>query len=212
MDPGDGSIGMTANHVGFRAHAYGELAAFLGGAPEAQPTAPPARPPAYPRTWQALCDLAAAFAASPRDTIASTYVRLFVNAPGGIPAPPYASYYLDGGLLGPSSTWVASEYARQALELAPDAGQPADFVASECEFLAFLARHQWAALAIGDEAARRMAAQAEERFFRQHLCLWLPQFARALRAAAPDGVFAHAADLLEALCLEEAERLDRAGV
>ncbi len=171
-----------------------------------------AEAPDYPRTQAALRDLCRVFAAEPRVALEAELVRLCVNAPGGVPAPPYASWYLDGALLGPSREWAAEQYRRQGLAAAADAGQPADFIAVEFEYLYFLCRHQRAARLTGDAAALASASRAEAEFFRQHLSRWLPLFARDLAAAAaPAGAFARAGEALAAFCAEETGRLRRLG-
>lgn len=191
-----------------RAWVYHEVGGLFDRLPEALPAAAPDDMGVYPCTHAAIAALAHEFAGRSRVEVEAEQVRLFVNAPGGVPAPPYASYYLDGTLLGPTCAWVADEYRRHALELDAQAGQPADFVGAELEYLYFLCRHQIAARLTGDQAARLSAARAEAHFFRAHLLAWLPRFLRDVRSAAPGGVFARAAELLEAFCREENARLD----
>jgi TorA maturation chaperone TorD len=48
-------------------------------------------------------------------SIQVNYVELFVSNPGGLPAPPYAGFALDGALLGPSATELVAFLARRAL-------------------------------------------------------------------------------------------------
>ena len=163
----------------------------------------------YPRTQQAIRALCREFPSHSHAALESELVRLCVNAPGGIPAPPYASYYLDGSLLGPSRDWVAEQYRRQGLETGADAGQPADFVAIELEYLYFLCRHQRAARLTRDEAAYAAAWEAEAEFLREHLCRWLPRFAGSLaEASPPPSVFGLVAQVLTAFCGEVQARLD----
>ncbi|UCH25964.1 MAG: molecular chaperone TorD family protein [Trueperaceae bacterium] len=49
------------------------------------------------------------------DVIRASYVELFVSNPGGLPAPPYTGYALDGALLGPSTRELLTFLARNAL-------------------------------------------------------------------------------------------------
>lgn len=194
-----------------RSWTYRELGGLFDSVPEELSFEEPAAP-AYPRTQGALRALCRAFATVSRAALESELVRLCVNAPGGVPAPPYASYYLDGSLLGPAREWAAEQYRRQGLAAAADAGQPADFIAIEFEYLYFLGRHQRAARLTGDAAALAAAARAEADFFRQHVARWLPVFARDLAAAAEaGGVFAWAGVALGAFCAEEQARLAALG-
>jgi TorA maturation chaperone TorD len=156
--------------------------------------------------------LAAIFAGEPPlaeagDDLEVERVRLFVNAAGGVPAPPYASWYLDGTLGGPSTAGVLEAYAAQCLEVAPDGGQPPDHIAVELEFLHLLCRHQLAARATRDAPALAAARAAETAFLSGHFRRWVPRFAAAIRGAAPGPLFASAADALTALCGEEAHPL-----
>jgi TorA maturation chaperone TorD len=138
---------------------------------------------------------------------AADYVRLFVVARQSVTAPLYASWYLDGALLGPSKNWVEREYLAQGVALAEDAEQPADYLSCELEYLFFLARHERAAELTGDEPALQAARSAERRFLDQHLLRWLPAFLRAARDAVPGEVFAAALDDLERFVSEERARL-----
>ncbi len=196
-----------------RCWVYSQVAALFGpiparlepfaasGDPAAGRDGPPPR--ALPRTRAAIAALIAEFGRQPRQQIEVDRVRLFVNAPGGVPAPPYASWYLDRRLMGPSCAWVAEQYRQQGLETAADAGEPADYIGTELEYMHFLCRHVRAARLTGDPAALGPAVAAARRFFDDHLVRWLPQFAARVHAAGPGGVYARVADLLVRFCDEE---------
>lgn len=206
--PSEADPGTDGTNEDTRSWVYRELGGLFDRVPDVLRFEQPAAP-AYPRTQEALRSLCREFEAWPRERLESELVRLCVNAPGGIPAPPYASWYLDGSLLGPSRQWAADQYRAQGLEAGADAGQPADFVAIELEYLYFLCRHQRAARLTRDAPAFQAAARAEADFFRQHVSLWLPRFARDLAAAAaPGGVFARVGQALAAFCAEEEARLE----
>lgn len=67
------------------------------------------------------------------------YTRLFINSgQGPTPAPPYASVYLDGGMLqGGSTEQLAALYRQQGFE--PDGnGEPVDHLSFQLQFLALL--------------------------------------------------------------------------
>lgn len=190
-----------------RAWAYSALAGLFADEPPVLEAPPEAAPESCPLTRRAVAGLLAAVGDETPGDVAADQVRLFVNAAGGVPAPPYASWYLDGTLGGASAAWAAEAYAAQCLEVAEEAGQPADYVGTELEFLHLLCRHQMAARATGDAAALSAAREAESAFLRGHFCRWVPLFAKAMREAAPGPVFAAAAELLDALCAEETGRL-----
>lgn len=180
-----------------------ELAGLFDAVPEALAPLPEAA--GFPRTLDAIRALQAAFAARPREVHQAEHARLFVNAPEGVAAPPYASWYLDGRLLGPAADWVAGEYRRQALELAPDAGQPADFIGTELEYLYFLGRHQRAARWTRDVAGFEATGVAEARML-DHLRRWTPLFLADVRRAAADGLYGRAADVLQTYLVEQSCR------
>jgi TorA maturation chaperone TorD len=161
----------------------------------ANPIAPP--PAEESAVGRAASALMAALAATPRVATEADHVRLFINAPGGAAAPPYASHYLDGELLGPAARFAAEAYARQGLEMDVAAGEPPDALAVELEFLAVLARRERAARGAGDPAALAGIATDRRRFLDDHAARWIPAFVAAIRAADPGPVFAAAATVLD---------------
>lgn len=193
-----------------RAWVYSALAAVFSDAAPALDALPDVSSDGHPLTRRALATLLDALGREPADDLASDQVRLFVNAAGGVPAPPYASWYLDGTISGPTTAHVAEAYATQSLEAAEDAGQPPDYIVTELEFLHLLCRHQLAARATGDAPALAAAREAEAAFLRGHFCCWVPRFAKAMRDAAPGPVFEGVAEVLDALCAEVSRRLVQA--
>lgn len=190
----------------FRAWIYGYLAQLFDGTMENLPEPPDAAGTA-PRIAAAADALRAAVAGSPAEDAQTDHVRLFVNTRQGVAAPPYASWYLDRQLSGPSVRWVERAYADQGLERAPDAGEPPDYVGAELEFLHFLARHEVAARSTGDEPSLRLILDSERTFVLDHLSQWLPAFTTQIRRAAPGPVFAAACTLLSAVVHEDVIRL-----
>lgn len=62
------------------------------------------------------------------------YVRLFINAMPEVPCPPYGSVYLEGSVMGESTLKVAAIYRKYGVA----SEEPADHIAVESEFLAWL--------------------------------------------------------------------------
>jgi len=190
----------------FRAWIYEYLAQLFDGTVDGLPEPPDAAGTA-PRIAAAADALRAAIAASPAEDAQTDHARLFVNTRQGVAAPPYASWYLDRQLVGPSARWVERAYADQGLERAPDAGEPPDYVGAELEFLHFLARHELAARSTGDEQSLRLVLDSEKTFVLDHVSQWLPAFTTHIRNAEPGPVFAAACTLLSAVVREDVIRL-----
>lgn len=189
-----------------RTWVYGEVAALFDAIPNSLGRLGHSDG-SYPATRIAVGALRREFRSRSRETLEAEHVRLFVNAPGGVPAPPYASYYLDGALHGPSCHAAAVQYRRQGLE--PVAGQPADYVGMEFEFLYFLGRHQRAARATHDDEAGAAAACAEAAFFGTHVGVWVPRFAAAIGTATGGrGFYGRLGALLASFCAEERPRIE----
>ncbi len=62
------------------------------------------------------------------------YVRLFINAMPEVPCAPYGSVYLEGAVMGETTLKVAGIYRQYGM----GTDEPADHIAVECEFLAWL--------------------------------------------------------------------------
>ncbi len=68
------------------------------------------------------------------------YTRLFITSgEGKTPAPPYASVYLDGGMLQGKTTEQISLYYKQHGFQPDNDNEPADHISSQLEFLSLLA-------------------------------------------------------------------------
>lgn len=125
--------------------------------------------------------------------------RLFVG-PEALPAPPYASIYLDDDPLhmGPSTLDMRALLHSLGLA-APHGGQPDDFLPYELE--------AWHALTLllDNDAARPAAREALQWLCEEHLGRWLPVFLqRARQAGPPPELLAvlHALDVWRAASLQ----------
>ena len=113
--------------------------------------------------------------------------RLF-EGPGKPVAPPYASYYLHGRLMGPAAVSASRFYLSHDAMPDSDGLVPPDHLALELGFLAHLAARaeRSAARASADEAEAALRASRE--FLEEHLLTWIPGFAEDVVRGA-DGVF-----------------------
>jgi TorA maturation chaperone TorD len=131
-------------------------------------------------------------------------VRLFEAATGGVPAPPYGSWWLEGCLGGETSRAVANFYREEGLQ--PGNG-PADYLSTELELVQFLLRHQRAGRLTGQEETASSARQREHEFISLFLLPWVPDFCTAGRRATTDHFWIAIFDLLETLLHAEQARL-----
>lgn len=131
-------------------------------------------------------------------TLEPAYTSLFINRLGGVPAPPYGSVYLDddGQVMGASSLRVMQSYQQAGLVV--ESPEPPDFLATELEFLYFLAARE------GEDAE---GADVRTIFFQELFLPWIAPFCQRLAAADPHPCYAWAATLLLAFCRQEEERL-----
>ena len=118
--------------------------------------------------------------------------RLFVG-PDALPAPPYASVYLDDDPLhmGPSTLDMRALLHSLGLA-APHGGQPDDFLPYELE--------AWHALTLllDNDTARPAAREALQWLCEEHLGRWLPVFLQRARQAGPPPELLVVLDALDA--------------
>lgn len=133
------------------------------------------------------------------ETLAPAHARLFIG-PFDIQAPPWASLYLDPEkqLMGESSRYAAEAYAEAGLGPVEGPTDAPDHVTHELEFMYFLAYQEHST---GDPAW----LERQVSFWKEHLGIWLPQFARLVRASTNENdVF----NLLSRLTLNLSRSID----
>lgn len=124
-----------------------------------------------------------------------------LEGPGQVPAPPFASFYLHGGqLMGPPALAARQFYLEWQAIPETNGEIPADHIALEMGFLAYLARRARQAITSGE---RSRALQASRDFLQHHVWTWLPSFCQALKEATADPFFTGLAEFAQ-----EAVRLD----
>lgn len=129
-------------------------------------------------------------------------VRLFVNASGGVPAPPYASWWMERTVRGAAAERAAVFYRADGLDTLAGAG-PADSLAVELEYVHYLLQHQRAARATDEPRLEAQAREREARFLQEHVRPWIPAFVRAARSATREETWIAAVELLEAFLAAE---------
>jgi len=109
------------------------------------------------------------------------YVRLFVNAMPELPCAPYGSFYLEGTLFGPSTQKVAAIYRKYGIECS----EPADHIAVESEFLAWL----------HGRTAEDVAVRKDFDYLLSHLRQWSGPFFKTVEEHDRLGYFRRSAEL-----------------
>ncbi len=111
------------------------------------------------------------------------YTRLFIG-PGRAPAPPYASFYLEGEqLMGEEAIKVRKAYLGWRMVPLQLGRVPDDHVALEFAFLGHLSTEGDLALVQRDEARFLQVLRSSEEFLREHMLTWVPTFCRNMAAA-----------------------------
>jgi TorA maturation chaperone TorD len=117
------------------------------------------------------------------------HTRVF-EGPGAPLAPPYASYYLNSGVLvGPETIAVRRAYIERGL--APiDMGRiPDDHISLEFAFLAHLTADALDAFDRDDQEAYKASLAAEAAFVHDHLESWISRFCERIKAGSDDQFF-----------------------
>ncbi|MBN2374577.1 molecular chaperone TorD family protein [bacterium] len=117
-------------------------------------------------------------ASGPLEDMEVEYTRLFISSFNGTPAKPYESVHVEKGriVLGETTVRVREFYRRFGVDLGQHHPEPADHIAIETEFMAYLIEREMSAYLEGniEEADRFRDAQA--RFLMQHLLCWAWNF------------------------------------
>jgi len=136
------------------------------------------------------------------------HVRLFVNALEGVAAPPYASFYHEGRLLGRPAQEALAFYRRFQLGQGPACTDPPDHIAVELEFLRLLCSLQEDCLARGRREEAESFLQDQAEFFFLHLFPWAPSFCRKVLAAGRLAFYSLLAAFTLGFLLEEKKYLE----
>lgn len=130
-------------------------------------------------------------------TLKGEYHRLFVG-PYRLPAPPYASIYLEPGwtLMGPSTLEVLKRYGEAGFRLSPAFKDLPDHVTTELLFMACLVREEAEAWQHGDAEATATILQREKTFLGDHLVQWIPRFSKQILASTEEPFYRLLACLL----------------
>jgi len=147
-------------------------------------------------------------AATP-DEIEARYVELFGHTVRGA-CPPYETEYGEtrGATHVPHDlSRLATFYGAFGLRASQQSHERVDHVASECEFMQFLAYKQAAAEEAGDDRLVEATEKAEHVFLSAHLGRWALAFYRRVADCDPGGVYEAIARLGVAFVKADCERV-----
>lgn len=102
---------------------------------------------------------------------------------------------------------IAGFYRAFGLDVSDRARERVDHVSVELEFMAFLAYKEGHALSSDAEEKVEICRAAQKKFLSDHLCRWVPAFARRLGTEAGDGLYRRLACLAEGFVAFEVEAL-----
>ena len=123
--------------------------------------------------------------------------RLF-EGPGKPVAPPYASYYVFGRLMGPPAIAANRFYLSKEALPETEGSVPSDHVAVELGFMAYLATRAERAFAAGKTQDARSDLDASREFIDEHILTWLPRFIEDVVRGADSDFFAGLARFTDA--------------
>ncbi len=140
------------------------------------------------------------------ESLQTGYTSLFISRLGGVPAPPYGSVYLDNNrLMGASTRQVEHVYANEGLSV-QGAGEPADFLPTELEFLYYLIEQE--SESREDDTVKVQALRSKQAtFLQQFLLPWIPEFClRIQQDAQAHPLYVWASRLLSDFIHQENQR------
>lgn len=124
------------------------------------------------------------------------YSKLYVG-PSQLVAPPYGSYYLDGGqVMGDSTMEVKAYYRRAGFKVMDQIKEPPDHVAIVMNFLAQLAEKEHQLIESGAHERAKQILQMAAEFYLRYPAQWLEEFAENTRKGTHHRFYALGAEIL----------------
>lgn len=116
------------------------------------------------------------------ETLESAYVRLFVSNKNGVPAPPYASFFLEGRMMGQAAIDMKERLEAAELAVGAAANEPPDHFSIMLEYVYYLLSTGW-----HEEQYARLAAA--EALVREDILPWYSMFAKNIAEHDDTGFF-----------------------
>lgn len=147
-----------------------------------------------------------ALLATPVELLAATHNQLFA---GEVPCSPYETEYeFDAFAKARQLADIAGFYRAFGLKVATEDAAPADFIATELDFMSHLAIKQAYADVNGWEDRTAVTRETQRAFLEDHLGHWAPLFCRTLAGLEDvDSFYGAAACLADAFINREIEAL-----
>ena len=125
------------------------------------------------------------------------YTKLFLGPPEVL-APPYASFYLDRGVvMGPSSVEMMKLYGEAGLRLDDEFTEMPDHVAVVLEFLYYLLFREAAAGAENAHEEKERLQNIRIRFLKNYVFPWMPRFCGEIKRADEHPAYSKLAECLD---------------
>jgi putative dimethyl sulfoxide reductase chaperone len=125
------------------------------------------------------------------------YTRLFLGPPVVL-APPYASFYLDRGVvMGPSSVEMMKLYGEAGLRLDDEFDEMPDHVAVVLEFLYYLLFKEERAGARNADEEKEKLQNIKTRFLKHYVFPWVPRFCGEIKRADEHPAYSKLAECLD---------------
>ena len=140
------------------------------------------------------------------DVLAAEYARLFRGIKRDYsPPPPYESVYRgEGFVMGELATQVAKKYAEVGVKLADEYGnEPPDYIGLELHFMNFLCNKEANSWKSGKDDEVLKFLKLEEKFLREHLITWVPNFCDVVIDQDKSGFYKSIAKITKAFILHD---------
>lgn len=133
------------------------------------------------------------------DELRAEYARLFILGKPKVLAQPYGSYWLENEqtLMSRSTAEVRTLMRHHGVDVDRRSGLLPDHLVSELEFMAYLADHH----------ALESTLTTQATLLHEHLAVWVPRFAAALRACEPPLFYRMAAHFLREVIAWDCRRV-----
>lgn len=131
------------------------------------------------------------------EELSQEYNRLFAGIYKTL-VPPYESLYRyeEGQVMAPCAIQVEKLYRENGLELSPDFKDLPDHISAELQFMAYLCLREAEAAREGDDRKSLQFIKKQDAFIKEHLGLWLDDFARKLISSTGHPFYSSAGKLV----------------